>query len=119
MTRPFTTHFNSLCKWAAGVSDTLALGILNESLGLSTPVTAAPCIKDALCAHPAYHPYVGRLTKAGVKILEPDVHVSLSANGLAALDWPAVVFSMTRQSRIDALQPFDLLSPRTTQLARS
>jgi Flavoprotein len=26
--------FNSLCKWAAGISDTLALGILNESLGL-------------------------------------------------------------------------------------
>ena len=64
--------FNSLCKWAAGISDTLALGILNESLGLPAPVTAAPCIKKALRAHPAYQPSATRLEEAGVSILDPD-----------------------------------------------
>jgi phosphopantothenoylcysteine synthetase/decarboxylase len=88
--------FNSLCKWAAGISDTLALGILSESLGLPAPVTAAPCIKKALRAHPAYQPGVARLEEAGVSILDPDAHVSRGPDGLAVLDWPSVVSSATR-----------------------
>ena len=88
--------FNSLCKWAAGISDTLALGILNESLGLPAPVTAAPCIKKALRAHPAYQPGAARLEEAGVSVLDPDDHVSRGPDGLAVLDWPSVVSSVTR-----------------------
>lgn len=83
--------FNSLCKWAAGISDTLALGILNESIGLSAPVTAAPCIKNALRAHPAYQPAVARLEETGVSILASDVHTHRGNDGLAILDWPSTV----------------------------
>ena len=32
--------FNTINKWAAGISDTLALGLLNEALGLGLPVVA-------------------------------------------------------------------------------
>jgi phosphopantothenoylcysteine decarboxylase len=85
--------FNSLCKWAAGISDTLALGILNESLGIPAPVIAAPCIKKALRAHPAYQPNTARLTQCGVKILDPDGHVSRGPDGLTVLDWHSVVSS--------------------------
>jgi len=88
--------FNSMCKWAAGISDTLALGILNESLGLPVPVTAAPCIKKALRAHPAYQPTATRLVEAGVNILDPDEHVSRGPGSLAVLDWPSVVSFATR-----------------------
>src|SRR4051794_3240000 len=88
--------FNSLCKWAAGISDTLALGILNESLGLPAPVTAAPCIKKALRAHPAYQPGAARLEEAGVKVLDPDALVSRRPDGLAVLDWSWVVSSATK-----------------------
>ena len=88
--------FNSLCKWAAGISDTLALGILNESLGLTAPVTAAPCIKKALRVHPAYQPCAARLKDAGVSLLDPDRHVSRGPDGLAVLDWLSVVPSGTR-----------------------
>ncbi|MBV8540547.1 MAG: hypothetical protein JO063_06490 [Pseudonocardiales bacterium] len=30
--------FNTINKWAAGISDTFALGILNEAIGLEIPV---------------------------------------------------------------------------------
>jgi hypothetical protein len=33
--------FNTVNKWAAGISDTLALGLLNESIGLGLPVVVA------------------------------------------------------------------------------
>jgi hypothetical protein len=32
--------FNTINKWAAGISDTLALGLLNEAIGLGLPITA-------------------------------------------------------------------------------
>jgi phosphopantothenoylcysteine synthetase/decarboxylase len=93
--------FNSLCKWAAGISDTLALGILNESLGLPAPVTAAPCIKKALRVHPAYQPSAARLEEADVTILDPDVHVRRGPDGFSVLDWPSVVSSATTTARTD------------------
>ena len=40
--------FNTVNKWAAGISDTLALGILNEALGLGLPVIAVPFPNIAL-----------------------------------------------------------------------
>ena len=89
--------FNSLCKWAAGINDTLALGILNESLGLPGVVLAAPCIKKTLQAHPAYRPGAARLKEAGVSLLDPDDHVGRGANGLAVLEWQSIVSLVIRQ----------------------
>jgi phosphopantothenoylcysteine synthetase/decarboxylase len=86
--------FNSLNKWAAGISDTLALGILNESLGLPMPVTAAPCIKSALRAHPAYRSSTRILEDVGVRILDPEHLVSRGPDGLAVLGWPLIVSSV-------------------------
>ena len=86
--------FNSLCKWATGISDTLALGILNESLGLPARVTVAPCIKSTLRAHPAYQSSVQRLTNAGVNILDPDHITSRNASSQTVLDWSTIVSSI-------------------------
>lgn len=83
--------FNSLNKWAAGVNDTLALGLLNESLGLGLPIIAAPCIKEALRRHPAYPCSVDRLQSAGVTVLDPEQVVVSTAAGLVTLDWPLVL----------------------------
>lgn len=82
--------FNSLNKWAAGISDTLALGLLNEALGLGLPIIAAPCIKEALRRHPAYSSSVDRLRSAGITVLNPDQIVVLTA-GDPTLDWPLVL----------------------------
>lgn len=83
--------FNSLNKWAAGISDTLALGLLNETLGLGLPIVAAPCIKEALRRHPAYPRSVELLRSAGATVLDPDGVVVRTADGPPTLDWRLVL----------------------------
>ncbi|MCX4594128.1 flavoprotein [Streptomyces sp. NBC_01549] len=58
--------FNTVNKWAAGISDTLALGTLNEAYGLGVPIAVLPCVSDALATHPAYRGSVERLRGMGV-----------------------------------------------------
>lgn len=83
--------FNSLNKWAAGISDTLALGLLNEAIGLSLPITAAPCIKEALMRHPAYPRSVAVLKTTGVSVFDPSDVVIRSSDGPATLHWRSVL----------------------------
>lgn len=89
ITAPLT--FNSLNKWATGISDTLALGLLNEGLGLDLPITAAPCIKGALQRHPAYRANIDRLTVAGVHVLNPKEIVCRTESGAVIFDWSAAL----------------------------
>ncbi len=37
--------FNTINKWAAGISDTLALGLLTEGIGLGLPLAALPFLE--------------------------------------------------------------------------
>lgn len=83
--------FNSLNKWASGISDTLALGLLNEALGLGLPITTAPCIKEALRRHPAYPRSVDVLTSAGVPVLDPAEVVVPTTDGPPTLYWSRVL----------------------------
>lgn len=62
--------FNTVNKLAAGISDTLALGLLNEALGAGLPIIAAPWAKAALRNHPAYPRSVAFLRDAGVALIE-------------------------------------------------
>lgn len=61
--------FNTLNKWAYGSSDTLALGILNEAIGLELPMVAVPVPNIALAKHPAFQESVARLRSWGVHLL--------------------------------------------------
>lgn len=83
--------FNSLNKWAAGVSDTLALGLLNEAIGLRLPIVAAPVIKEALRQHPAYKISMSTLRGCGVEVLEPDVITIRLPEGTVTLDWTILI----------------------------
>ncbi|XUL92098.1 flavoprotein [Streptomyces galilaeus] len=46
--------FNTVNKWAAGISDTLAQGILCEAYGMGIPTAVLPYLNAAQAAHPAY-----------------------------------------------------------------
>jgi phosphopantothenoylcysteine synthetase/decarboxylase len=59
--------FNTINKWAAGISDTLALGLLTEGVGLGLPLAALPFLNAAQAAHPAFGRSVKELREAGVK----------------------------------------------------
>lgn len=61
--------FNTINKWAAGISDTLALGLLTEGIGLGLPLAALPFLNAAQAAHPAFGRSVKELREVGVKIL--------------------------------------------------
>src|SRR5690348_12192647 len=41
----FPATFNTVNKWALGISDTLAVGLLSEYTGLRKPIIAVPCFK--------------------------------------------------------------------------
>lgn len=61
--------FNTLNKWALGIADTLALGLLTEGLGLGIPIAALPFVNAAQAAHPAFDRHVETLRAAGVTVL--------------------------------------------------
>ncbi|GAT84600.1 flavoprotein [Streptomyces sp. F-3] len=60
--------FNTINKWAAGISDTLAPGILCEVYGLGVPMAVLPCLNAAQAAHPAYARSLDRLREMNVMI---------------------------------------------------
>jgi phosphopantothenoylcysteine decarboxylase len=64
--------FNTINKWALGISDNLALGILNEGLGLGLPILAYSYAKPSLTAHPAYGRHARLLAAAGVRLPPED-----------------------------------------------
>jgi hypothetical protein len=61
--------FNTINKLAAGISDTLALGLLNEGIGLGRPVIAVPTPNTGLSRHPAFVASVRMLRAWGVTVL--------------------------------------------------
>jgi phosphopantothenoylcysteine synthetase/decarboxylase len=71
----FPATFNTLNKWVLGISDTLALGLLCEYMGLKMPIVAVPCVltNSGLDAHPAFPRSIAQLREYGVHVLyEPD-----------------------------------------------
>jgi hypothetical protein len=62
--------FNLINKWAAGISDTLALGLMNEAIGLGIPIAAAPYLNAPLARHPAISASIATLRGAGVTIVD-------------------------------------------------
>ena len=67
---------NTLNKWALGICDTLALGLLVEAIGKKLPMVALPFTNRAHAAHPAFIENIGRLRAWGVRVLfGPEVYV--------------------------------------------
>jgi phosphopantothenoylcysteine synthetase/decarboxylase len=60
--------FNTVNKLACGISDTLALGLVNEAIGLGLPVIAVPWA-SALARHPAFQRSVTALREWGVTVI--------------------------------------------------
>ena len=71
----FPATFNTMNKWALGISDTLALGLLCEYTGLKMPIVAVPCFRTGggLDGHPAFFRSLQMLREYGVRVLyEPE-----------------------------------------------
>ncbi|MBY8873895.1 flavoprotein [Micromonospora sp. PLK6-60] len=72
---------NTINKWAAGITDTLALGLLFEGQGRGLPVVAVPFTNAAMAAHPAFRAGLDRLADWGTTVVFGDHVVPLHPPG--------------------------------------
>jgi phosphopantothenoylcysteine synthetase/decarboxylase len=61
--------YNTINKWAHGISDTYALGVLAETTGLAVPIVVLPFVNSALASRPPFVRSVEGLRSEGVRIL--------------------------------------------------
>jgi phosphopantothenoylcysteine synthetase/decarboxylase len=95
---------NTLIKWALGISDTLALGLLTEAIGMGLPLVALPFLNSAQAAHPGFGRSVAELRAAGVHVLlgpegyEPHVPRQGSQH-LPSFPWAKALEAVEERSR--------------------
>jgi hypothetical protein len=61
--------YNTINKWAQGISDTYALGILAETTGLAIPTVVLPFVNTALASRPPFQRSIQALRTEGIQIL--------------------------------------------------
>ncbi|WP_327235093.1 flavoprotein [Streptomyces sp. NBC_01317] len=88
--------FNTVNKWAAGISDTLALGTLCEAYGTGVPTAVLPYLNADLAAHPAYRRSLGQLRAMGVLISALAPHPAGESGAEDAFRW---------EEALDLLEP--------------
>jgi phosphopantothenoylcysteine synthetase/decarboxylase len=90
---------NTVNKWAVGIADTLALGLVVEAVGKGIPLVAVPYTNGAMAAHPAFVESIGKLRKWGVTVLFGDdvlpLHPPGTGEGLVdGFPWDAVMAAL-------------------------
>jgi hypothetical protein len=73
--------YNTINKWANGISDNFALGILAEAVGLRIPVVVLPFVNSALASHPAFQRSVALLRDAGIDVIHGPGRLEAHAPG--------------------------------------
>lgn len=61
--------YNTINKWALGIADTYALGVLAEQTGLGIPIVVLPYVNAALASRVPFQQSVKTLRGEGVSIL--------------------------------------------------
>jgi phosphopantothenoylcysteine synthetase/decarboxylase len=72
---------NTVNKWAAGIADTLALGLLVEGVGKGLPIVALPFTNSAMASHPAFGESIERLRSWGITVLYGEAVLRLHPPG--------------------------------------
>lgn len=61
--------YNTVNKWAAGISDTYVLSVLAELTGMGVPIAVLPFVNTALAANAVFACSVETLAQQGVRVL--------------------------------------------------
>ena len=72
---------NTVNKWAAGITDTLVLGLLVEGYGYGLPTAVVPYTNKVMAMHPALHESLAKLRHWGVHVLYGDEVYRLGGPG--------------------------------------
>ena len=65
--------FNTMNKWALGIADSPAVGILCEYMAQQVTIAVYPMLKEALAKHPAYTQSIKMLKAAGIELTQASV----------------------------------------------
>jgi phosphopantothenoylcysteine decarboxylase len=76
---------NTINKWAAGISDTLLLGLLVEGIGKQLPIVAMPFSNRAQAAHPVFEENIARLRSWGVTCFTGQMYTRCMSLARAAI----------------------------------
>ncbi len=95
--------YNTIDKWAAGISDTFALGLLAELTPSGIPIAVLPFVNASLAANRAFARSVTELREAGVTVLLGDdgfVPHPAGQGGtrIAAFPWKATLDAIEHHS---------------------
>ncbi|HEY0697460.1 MAG TPA: flavoprotein, partial [Micromonospora sp.] len=72
---------NTINKWAVGITDTLALGLIVEGQAKGLPIVAVPFTNAVMATHPAFRESIARLRSWDVTVLVDDGFVPPHAPG--------------------------------------
>jgi phosphopantothenoylcysteine decarboxylase len=72
---------NTVNKWAAGITDTLVLGLLIEGYGYGVPTVVVPYTNKIMALHPSLHESLAKLRDWGVHVLYGDDVMRLGGPG--------------------------------------
>jgi phosphopantothenoylcysteine synthetase/decarboxylase len=82
--------FNMVNKLAHGISDTLALGLVNEAVGLDLPIIAVPWPNAALARHPVFQRSVAALRDWGITVILDTARLPDATEEPAVFPWDDV-----------------------------
>jgi phosphopantothenoylcysteine decarboxylase len=106
--------FNTINKWALGVADTLAVGMLCEHLGREVPIVVVPYLKDDLARHPAFPRSLRMLRGRRIRVLyEPKKYASPSM-----VPWDKILRALEHPSEHSMRRSATGRSARTTNLGK-
>jgi hypothetical protein len=97
--------FNSINKLAQGIADTYALSVLNEHLGLRTPMVIVPFVNQALAGHPIWQRSLDFLQEAGVTLIDPINGANDDHTPMRSGDGPDITANWRWSWALSRLQP--------------
>jgi phosphopantothenoylcysteine synthetase/decarboxylase len=87
--------FSTVNKLASGISDTLALGLLNEAIGMGLPVVVVPWPNVYLSRHPAFQRSIADLRDWGVTLVYDPANLPDAASEPAVFPWETLRAQLT------------------------
>jgi phosphopantothenoylcysteine synthetase/decarboxylase len=79
--------FNTINKLAAGISDTLALGLVNDAVSLGLPIIVAPWPSIQLARHPVFPRSIAALREWGVTVILDLARLPQASEKPAVFPW--------------------------------
>jgi phosphopantothenoylcysteine synthetase/decarboxylase len=88
--------FSTVNKLAAGISDTLALGLLNEAIGMGLPIIVVPWPNVHLARHPAFERSVADLRAWGLTVVYDPANLPGKDGDPATFPWDGLRTELLR-----------------------